>query len=277
MNKLLVLLFVLALSPVAADQRAISPEAFTDEFVRALAKELPENEFEITGPLEIVIGDEESGQGTINLHNLYRNASDDPGERAMQIRTHVSAILSEPTETFSAADRPNILPVIRDAAFVAQATLNHDDPTLNEPLIADLSVLYVLDFPDRVQFLMESNLADLDMDLDEIRALAVRNLTAKSDDYIVHTMDQIYYLELDGMYESSALLLDEFWTDIESKIGAAPVVAVPTRDIVIFAPANDPLGIELVRMIAQQIEEETGYPISRTLLIRRGRDWEQYQ
>ena len=275
MKKFLLLLFVLALNPAAADPQ-ITAEAFTEEFARALAKELPEGGFEVTGPLEIVVGDEESGQGTINLHNLYRNASDDPMERAVQIKTHVSAILSDPTDTLTAADRPNILPVVRDNAFVAQATLNRDDPTVNEPLVADLSVLYVLDFPDRVQFLMESNLAELDMDLDEVRALAISNLTAKSDDYIVHMMDEIFFLELDGMYESSALLLDEFWADVESRIGAAPVVAIPTRDIVIFAPENDPLGIELVRMVAQQIEEETGYPISRTLLIRRDGNWEQY-
>ncbi len=277
MKKLLVLLLALALNPVAAEQRALTEEAFTAEFARALEKELPDGGFEVTGPLEIVVGDDESGQGTINLHNLYRNASDDPAERAMQIKTHVSAILSEPTDTFSETDLPNILPVVRDAAFVAQATLNRDDPTINEPLVADLSVLYVLDFPDRVQFLLESNLAELGLDVNEVRDLAVSNLAAKSDDYIVHTMEQIYFLELDGMYESSALLLDEFWTKVESQIGGAPVVAIPTRDIVIFAPANDPLGIELVRMVAQQIEEETGYPISKSLLIRQGGSWAQYR
>ncbi|MDJ0911769.1 MAG: DUF1444 family protein [Woeseiaceae bacterium] len=277
MKKLLILLLVLAFNPAAADQHELTAETFTEEFVRALAAEQPEGGFEVVAPLEIVIGDGETEGGRINLHNLYRNASDDPAERAGQISTYISAILSEPTETLSSADLPNILPVIRDSAFVAQATLNRDDPTVNEPLVADLSVLYVLDFPDRVQFLMESNLAELDLDLEEIRALAVSNLSAKSDDYIVHTMEQIYFLELDGMYESSALLLDEFWTDVESNIGAEPVVAIPTRDIVIFAPANDPLGIELVRMVAEQIEEDTGYPVSKTLLIRRDGGWAKYQ
>ncbi len=277
MKKLLALLLVLVISPAAAEQRALTEEAFTEEFARVLAKEDPEGGFEIIAPLEIVVGDEETGQGSINLHNLYRNASDDPAERALQIKTYVSAILSEPTDTLSAGDRPNILPVVRDAEFVAQATLNRDDPTVSEPFVADLSVLYVLDFPDRVQFLMESNLADLGMDIEEVRSLAVSNLNAKSGDYVVQTMDQIYFLELDGMYESSALLLDDFWSDIEASIGAPPVAAVPTRDILIFVPENDPLGVELVRMIAEQIELESGYPISRTLLIRRNGGWEQYR
>ena len=95
MKKLLVLLLALALNPAVAEQRALTAEAFTAEFARALEKELPDGGFEVTGPLEIVVGDDESGQGTINLHNLYRNASDDPAERAMQIKTHVNAILSE--------------------------------------------------------------------------------------------------------------------------------------------------------------------------------------
>lgn len=277
MNRLLVLLFVLAIHPVAADQRALTEDAFTEEFARALAKELPDGEFQVTGPLEIVIGDEESEQGTINLHNLYRNASDDPAERAVQIGTHINAILSEPTDTLSAADRPNILPVVRDAAFVAQATFNRDDPTVSEPLVADLSVLYVLDFPDRVQFLMESNLEELDLDIGDVRKLAVSNLSVKSDDYIVHEADGVYFLELDGMYESSALLLDDFWVAVEADLGAAPVAAIPTRDLLIFAPANDPFNVQLVQKLALQIEAETGYPISTTLLIRKAGRWEQYR
>ena len=277
MSKLLALLLIVVVAPAAADQHVLTEEMFTEEFARALAKQLPDGGFEVTAPLEILVGDEESGQGTISLHNLYRSASEDPVERALQIKTFVGAILSEPTDSFSAGDRARILPVVRDDAFVAQATLNRDDPTVNTPLVADLSVLYVLDFPDRVQFLLESNLADLELDEESVRDLAVDNLAAKSDEYRVQTMEGIYFLELDGMYETSALLLDEFWSAIETEIGAPPVVAVPTRDILVFAPSNDPIGVELVNRLAVQIEAESGYPISRTLLIRRNDRWETYR
>ncbi len=277
MKTLPALLLLLVFGSVSADQYPLTAEAFTEEFVRALEKELPDGGFEVTGPLEIVVGDDEAGQGSINLHNLYRNASDNPAERASQIRTYVQAILAEPTDSFSQADRPNILPVVRDAAFVAQATLNRDDPTVNEPLVADLSVLYVLDFPDRVQFLLESNLEEMDLDLEDVHDVAVSNLSAKSGDFLMHEVDGIYFLELDGMYESSALLLDGFWADIEADFGAAPVAAIPTRDLLLFAPSNDPLSVELVRRLTVQIEADTGYPISTTLLIRRNGSWAAYK
>lgn len=277
MRKVLFLLLVIASSPSVAEPQALTEQAFTEEFVRVLEREIPDGGFEVTAPLEIVIGDAEDAQGTINLHNLYRNASSDPAERALQIKTYVSAVLSEPTDTFSADDRQNILPVVRDAAFVAQASLNLDDPTISEALVSDLSVLYVLDFPDRVQFLLQSNLDELELDLEEVHELAVSNLNAKSDDFQVHTVDGIYFLELDGMYESSALLLEGFWDVIETELGAAPVAAIPTRDLLLFAPSNDPLGVQLVRQLTVQIEADTGYPISTTLLIRQNGEWERYK
>ena len=276
MKKLFFLLLIFA-APVAAEEPSLTEQEFTDEFVSVLATKLPDGSFEVTGPLTILLGDDAPRSGTMNLHNIYRNISSDPAERRAQIDAFIGVVMTPPNESLSPADRANILPVLRDDDFVAQAAANPDNAAVFMPLVADLSIMYVLDFPDRVQFLVASNLAELEIDRDGVHELAVGNLAAKSNDYIVHTMEGIYFLELDGMYESSALLLDDFWSAIESELGAPPVAAIPTRDILLFAPSNDDYGVALVNQLALQIEAETGYPISKSLLIRRNGRWESYE
>lgn len=266
------LLVMIANAGFAADD-ALSRADFLAEVVAVLRVASPERSYTAAGPLEIEVTEDGEETGYIYLNNLYGSVSADPAERLAEVQRFVAAILQPSQETLSDADLGRILPVIRDTLFTEQVTPNQDDELVQLNLAGDLVVLYVLDFPDRIQYLYASDLAALHQGAGDIHALAVDNLSAKSDEIAISAAGSLFLIELDGTYESSTLLLDGFWQGIEDEFGAAPVVAIPTRDVLVFTSSADAQAVDLLQRTAARIVNSGGYPVSAQLYVRDGALW----
>lgn len=271
-------LILTAFCAIPANAGELSREEFTAEAAAAFSAAYPEKDFKIVGPLEIRATDDGDDEGQrVYLDNLFKGQSDDADERAQQIATFVSAFSTPAVETLTPEDLERVLPVVRDVHFVRAYPRASKATLLEEHYVNDLHVLYVLDFPDRVQFLVESDLEELGVSKPEIRTRAVSNFVAYAADLSVGEVESLYVLELDGTYESSVLLLDEFWSRVEEQLGAAPIAVIPTRDLLIYAASNNPEAIALMAGFAEQVVNDAGYAISPKLLKRTEGEWQAYR
>jgi uncharacterized protein YtpQ (UPF0354 family) len=260
----------------AQDPKPPSPEEFSQEVLTALRRAAPRIKFEIAGPLEIVgVRGDEAPPIHVSLDAIYKNAPADPQERAESIRTYTRALLSRPADTVGVVDQPRILPVIRSAAFAASVRRDPASVAVAEPLAGDLWVLYALDSaPDSTRYLLESEVAKLGIPSAELRARAVENLARKAPKAkIEEVADGVRWIVLDGVYESSFLLLDAFWTRVAKELGGRPVAAVPTRDVLMFAASSDEGAVVRIREVAARFATEQAHPISPRLLQRDGKVW----
>jgi uncharacterized protein YtpQ (UPF0354 family) len=259
----------------AQDPGPPTPEEFTQEVLTALRRAAPGISFEIAGPLEIV-GLRGAAQPPlhVSLEAIHASAPADPAERAESIRTYARRLLSRPPDTVGPADRPRVLPVIRDAGFAASVRRDPASAAVAEPLAADLWVLYALESPGQTRYLLESELAKLGVAGPELRALAVQNLSLKAPKAkLEEVADGVRWIVLDGVYESSFLLLEPFWARVTQQLGESAVAAVPTRDVLMFAAASDEGAVVRIREVAERFAAEQTHAISPRLLRREGKVW----
>jgi uncharacterized protein YtpQ (UPF0354 family) len=271
----LAVLLVVAALATTRDLRGAEAK-FEAEVLAALRSESPERTFARVGPLEIQASRPDGEPDTLYLQNVYRDAPQDEAERREWIRSFVRAFAAPVQERLSPADRPRLLPVIRDDGFVEQGRTGGKAAPLAERLVADLWVLYVLDYPDRVQYLVASDLDALELSAAELRELAVANLSAKVSEVTVKAIGPLHFAELDGTYESSLLLLEPFWAELAAEVGPSPVAAVPTRSLLLFASSADEEAVSRLREGAKRFASEAGYPVSRQLVRRDGAGWKPF-
>ncbi|HBG98008.1 MAG TPA: hypothetical protein DDY29_04535 [Rhodobacteraceae bacterium] len=76
----------------------------------------------------------------------------------------------------------------------------------------------------------------------EIEQAAINNMAARLSQVVLRGDDlasDISMLVLDGSYESSLLLVPALWDDVEAVAGPV-AVAIPARDLIVFAPLSQP-------------------------------------
>jgi len=95
----------------------LTPRAFTDEFVRAMAAALPSSNVTSKRELELTINDPSGVERTIVLHNAYREYSLDP-ERLRSIIGTFATTLSQPRTGETKLDRSRIIPVVKDREWL---------------------------------------------------------------------------------------------------------------------------------------------------------------
>jgi len=124
--------------------------------------------------------------------------------------------------------------------------------------------VYAFDSPTRLRYLQEGELKKLEIGEEELRPLAVKNLDRILTRKHLRAGDGVYMLEVGGNFESSMLLLTEFWSDQRIQVRGDVVVAVPTRDMVLITGSEDADNLKLLREIAQEGQEQA-YPLSTDL------------
>ncbi len=256
-------------------RRSLSEEAFTEVVLAAFREAEPSLGFEQAAPLEIHRSfpeDSDAEKAVTQLHNLYRELSDDPAEREGQVRHFVAATLAPPVEELTAAQQTQIMPVVNDSGFLDELRrVADDDLHLADPLVDDLWVFYVLDLPDKVQFLRESDLDGLGVARSGLGPLALANLERLLPQVEIEEAGPLLYLVfLDGHYESSCLLLEAVWDLARDRLADEPIFAVPARNILLFTSSTDNQAGSVLRALAAKYEAESAYPISPELYVRTG-------
>lgn len=85
-----------------------------------------------------------------------------------------------------------------------------------------------------------------------VRREALNNLYTTLTRLRIHGQPPALMLSFDGM-ESSALLVDEFWDDLERSVPGELVVGVPARDVVIITGSESRPGLEKARRAVDRV------------------------
>lgn len=127
--------------------------------------------------------------------------------------------------------------------------------------------------PDYQALLTWQDLQRLGASQDALRAYAFDLLSKSAADVQVVGQPPALMLSFGG-WESSAVLVDEFWERMAAQVPGELVIGVPARDVVVVTGSGSPPGIEKVRRAVDRLFFAGGRGLlSRELLVWR-RGWE---
>jgi hypothetical protein len=156
--------------------------------------------------------------------------------------------------------------------------LDADSSPILRPLSGDLLVSYVEDRGNHLALLNGAQLRRMAITVDDLHARAVANLSALAEGRVtLRQTGAINALFLDGNFEASLLLLDEFWDGaLAGYYSTPPVVAVPARDVIAFSEVGSSSGIAELRRVVDRVWPNGDHLLSKSLFVRRNCRWSPF-
>lgn len=173
--------------------------------------------------------------------------------------------------------RKALLPVLKNKAFAAEfkarcrQQCGQSAQLLYMPLAGDIIVVAALDLPKITRFVMAGEGGPYGMSDDDIFHTALDNLGRRVDKLQLHDFGPVRALGFDTDYNASLLLAPQVWQSVPD-LPRRVAVAVPARDVLAFADADDPQALEALRGIAKV--PDNGFPVSRQIFLRTERGLE---
>jgi uncharacterized protein YtpQ (UPF0354 family) len=169
-------------------------------------------------------------------------------------------------------NRTTFLPVI-----VSVDDPQYGDDYLLDEFLDDLAVAYAIGPPYGERLVTWTDLDQTGWSGRAVRRMARDNLDAMLDQVRIHGQPPALMLSFDGL-ESSVLLADEFWQNVERHVPGELVIGVPARDVVIITGSQSRPGLEKAqRGVDRVFFAGDRHPVSRELLVWRHRQWMVFQ
>ena len=144
---------------------------------------------------------------------------------------------SEPTKQ-SKFERALVIPfvkaVVADDAESTVIDMPPDDAPTSRPLVAELIVMYVIDYSDRFEFITSRHLHENRMSVDELHELALKNLPSRIPQIEMHGNSPSHMITAGGNLEATLLLHDAMWDQLGEHLPGEPMAVVPARDLLFF-------------------------------------------
>jgi uncharacterized protein YtpQ (UPF0354 family) len=269
----------------AAAAQPISKWIFTQEFateLRARAK-ASGSTVTVARDLELRIKDSSGKEATAFLDNAYTEYSAHPEARAEVTDKYVQAFL-EPRNGAAPIDRRRIVPVVKDRSWLAEIReslqargAKQPWETVWEDLNEDLVILYAEDSPRNVKYLSPKSLIELGLRKDQLRSLAVSNLRKLLPEPQITAGPLISMVTAGGSYEASLLLFDDLWSGGRTAVDGELIVAVPSRDVLLFTGSKNQAGIARLREAATGVAHEASYRLTDRLFVYRAGRFQRFQ
>ena len=173
--------------------------------------------------------------------------------------------------------RDAIVPVIKDAIFVARYETSLGNYLLKRHLCSDLWVLYAADMPAGLEFLEREDALRFGLDPDAMHTAAIENLRTKLPQIERHGDLGAERILCGGKLEASLLLVDELWEEIAEDVSGELVAAVPAGPMLIFTGSAVPGGVERIRQAAEKASASGPLALSSTLLRWNGAGWDLWR
>lgn len=172
--------------------------------------------------------------------------------------------------------RKALLPVLKNKVFVAEfkarcrQQCGRSAQLLHIPLAGDIIVAAALDLPKITGFVTVGEGGPYGMSDEDIFRTAFANLNRRVGKLQLHDFGPVRALAFDSDYNASLLLAPKAWESVPN-LPRNLAIAVPARDVVAFADADDPRALEALRGVAKMPDK--GFPVSRQLYLmnERGR------
>lgn len=259
-----------------ATQAQDSPKRFTTEFVAVLSKALPSHSVVVMEPLRLKIQAENGKESFAFLDNAYNEYLSYPSEKTAIIDRFLNSVIETATKSEELSPQ-RIVPVIKDSAWLEEmklAGINNGLEKAPEQVVDDfnddLVIVYAEDTPTNTNYFSPNNLKDAGIDRKELRALAVSNLRRILPPVETHSGELLSMLTAGGDYVASLLLIDEIWSDGKLTVDGEIVVAVPSRDVILFTGSRNKAGIKKLQEVASKAVAENAYSLTDQLFFYRG-------
>ncbi|MCA9574843.1 MAG: DUF1444 family protein [Polyangiales bacterium] len=253
---------------------------FTCRVAPLVHASLPEATVSEAGPLSFDIVFEDGQRMRANLDNLWAECGARPDTCESNAQRWVSGISESIAAWNAAVDPARVRAVLKpDAWFAALEAESRAMPAPDgtsprpelptTPFQPGVRVAYVEDRSDSMRVLTSDDLADLQLDVPSLHALALANLRAACADFgfaPVEDGSRVMTLRAGDSYEASRLLLLDAWAPIAQQVEGQLLVAAPSRDHVLFTGDARADDVAALRRLAQAHAASDGHGIDPMLL-----------
>lgn len=201
---------------------------------------------------------------TVDVTNVFgylrANPEDDPSEIIDRFVRSITYDHNKPVE------EGDIVAVIRTRDYVDSMT----PAVLQDPLGADLVILYMADEPDAMKPLAKTDLPGRSMA--NVRKAALENIRkwlpkVVADDGLGDGV--LYFVEGNTMLSTSLILLDDFWKSVAARFPGDVLIALPRKDQLFLFDDNAQVRAGVRRLIAATMQDGVNL-LSPQLYARRG-------
>lgn len=262
---------------------------FTERFVAAAGKAYPGMVFKITGELAVDYEEKVAASpggkpagGVMYLDNAWTQYLSHREDFDEIIRQRVASIQALSDHVTCTPDK--VMPTLKPLSYIAfaqqmfekNAAEHPDQPAaqgrmIQEPFAGDVGILYVLDTPQATRTLGIADLKDCGLSVDDFAARSRVNLRAKLAQFEIRSpagLPGVRVVNGDNYYETSLLLIDEFWTRERFPVKGEIVVAVPARGWLLVADSQDSATVIQLAGIANKANRGEAYPLTANLFRR---------
>lgn len=264
-------LVTLGLSRSKAAAVEMTPEAFTEHFAARIRDAAVDVGVEIVGRFELRLAREAKEAQRVYLDNTYQLfLTSDPSERPALLDRYVASYLEAFDE--SPLDQAQVVPVVKGKDWLKEVRAMFESEGkqydgIYEALNDDLVVFYVQDTPSNIRYITSADFDELGIERQRLRRLAVGNLRQILPGIDVHRGDLVSMVAAGGSYEASLVLFEDFWERERQKLKGEPVIAIPCRDLLLFADSGNQNGVARLRELAAKAASENAYAVSDQLFI----------
>jgi uncharacterized protein YtpQ (UPF0354 family) len=276
MKRILALVSLLLALGVYAAADVLSPEQFTEEFRAALVGALPGHAVEVVEPLHINVKKTGSEPATAFLDNAYNEYSRTPSAKANVIAKYLGSFV-ETAQGPRPLTPEQIVPVVKDRSWLKNVGGSKaNSKQVIDDLNSDLVVIYAEDGPQNIRYFSVDDLEKAGVQRPALRELALANLRRILPPPEAVKGPIVSMMTAGQDYVSSLLLLEEIWNADNLGVDGEIVIAIPTRDVLLFTGSKNKDGVKKLRELAKQAHADGPYSLTDRLFVYRGGKFQRF-
>lgn len=239
------------------NKELLSEAAYTKRYLDSMELRLPAHKFHIVKDLEIHSAD----SNRHFLDNAYHAYTKSPEELETIMTAYLNAAMTAYIND-SKYSKEYIVPVLKPRQYLDDIANLTEVKLYAEPFASEIIITYVHDSEFKFSFLSQDDLDSMQIHTDTLQQHAVKNLKRILPEIEKIGDHQHYDLVADGIFESSILLLPDFWTKDNFPVEGDIVLSCPSRDKLSIVGSKDQHAVENLRLTTQKSYEEDNYQVS---------------
>ncbi|HSY16872.1 MAG TPA: DUF1444 family protein [Candidatus Acidoferrales bacterium] len=154
--------------------------------------------------------------------------------------------------------------------------LPKDNPVVRL-FLEELHICYLAGNEESYEYIQNRHLEEDGVSPDELHQIGLRNLKRLTIErnFRVQPYGNVFAFMMNGDFEASVMLLDEFWDgEFQKFVAGQYAVAVPARDVLVFCDAQSPAGIVELQQIIDRIWPAGDHLVSNKIYLRQHHTWQ---
>lgn len=166
--------------------------------------------------------------------------------------------------------KERIYPWITQSLVEPQALNGKRISEKDTPLVSfvgDLMIVFVIKRGEETYEIIKENMLPPDCEIEMLYHLACENLVRDVEFIIGNTMYGAFAILADGYHEASSLCFRHIWNVCVDKLQDDLLIMVPSKDVVLFAPASQEAVVEKMKVHGEQAYAMNRNKISQGLFL----------